>query len=203
MPIMATFVSAYNEGMAKRKAKQRMIGFVGAPSTGKTTLSRAVANMVGLRGFSVEFVAEYARTYIQRFGAVESVHEQLIIFDAQARREDDARGTAVDFVVAETPTFTGYAYGLAAMRSTVKDQEALQVLHRWILARLPFYDRVYYLPIEMPIQQDGTRMETEGTRRILDSQLRASLELWSPSYIVVSGGLEDRIQMVLETEFSS
>jgi len=185
------------------KAKQRMIGFVGAPSTGKTTLARAVANAVGLKGFSVEFVAEYARTYIQRFGALESVREQLVIFDTQARREDDARGTGAAFVVAETPVFTGYAYGLEKMRSVAKDQEALQVLHRWILPRLGLYDRIYYLPIELPLQRDGTRSETEETRRILDSRLRASLDLWAPSYIAVRGELADRMQVVLETEFPS
>jgi len=191
--------SVYNRGMAK--ARQRMIGFVGAPSTGKTTLARAVANAVGLKGLSVEFVTEYARTYIQRFGALESVREQLVIFDTQARREDDARSTGAAFVVAETPVFTGYAYGLEKMRPTAKDQEALQVLHRWILPRLALYDRIYYLPIELPLQQDGTRSETEETRRILDSRLRASLELWAPSYITVRGELADRMQVVIETEF--
>jgi len=179
-----------------------MIGFVGAPSVGKTTLARSVANEVGLRGFSVEFVAEYARTYLQRFGPIESAHEQLVIFESQARREDDARGTGAAFVVAETPVFTGYAYGLEKMR-TVKDRKILHVLHRWILARMSFYDRIYYLPIELPLQQDGVRSETEATRRILDSRLRASLEFWAPSYVTVRGSLEDRMRVVLETEFPS
>jgi len=178
-----------------------MIGFVGAPSTGKTTLARAVANEVGLRGLAVEFVSEYARTYIQRYGPIESVSEQLVIFDGQARREDDARSTGADYVIAETPVFTGYAYGLEKMSASAKDTRVLQVVHRLILERLRLYHRVYYIPIELPLQRDGTRSETEETRRRLDARLRASLELWAPSFVTVRGDLKDRMQVVLETEF--
>jgi nicotinamide riboside kinase len=186
--------------MARRKP--RVIGFVGAPSTGKTTLARAVANEAGLRGLSVEFVAEYARTYIQRVGGVSSVFDQLLIFDAQARREDDAIGTGADLVVAETPTFTGYAFGLAMMggrRPAAREAEALEVLHRWIRRRVAVYDIVYYLPVELPLQRDGTRLETERVRRDLDAKLKATLDLWVP-YRAVTGAFEDRIKAVLEAE---
>jgi nicotinamide riboside kinase len=184
--------------MARRKP--RVIGFVGAPSTGKTTLARAIANEAGLRGLSVEFVAEYARTYIQRFGAVSSVFDQLLIFDAQARREDDAIGTGAELVVAETPTFAGYAYGLATIGAArPKEAEALNVLHRWIRRRVALYDFVYYLPVELPLQRDGTRREDERARLDLDAKLRATLDLWVP-YRTVTGAFKDRIRAVLEAE---
>ena len=187
--------------MARRKP--RVIGFVGAPSTGKTTLARATANEAGLRGLSVEFVAEYARTYIQRFGAVSSVFDQLLIFDAQARREDDAIGAGADLVVAETPTFVGYAYGLVMMGgrrpAAPKEAEALEVLHRWIRRRVAAYDLVYHLPVELPLQRDGTRRETELARLDLDAKLKATLDLWVP-YRTVTGAFEDRIKAVLEAE---
>ena len=187
--------------MARRKP--RVIGFVGAPSTGKTTLARAVANEAGLRGLSVEFVAEYARTYIQRFGAVSSVFDQLLIFDAQARREDDAIGAGADLVVAETPTFVGYAYGLVKMAgrcpAVPREAEALEVLHRWIRRRVAAYDLVYYLPVELPLQRDGTRREDERARLDLDAKLRATLDLWVP-YRTVTGAFKDRIRAVLEAE---
>lgn len=187
--------------MARGKRKRRVVGFVGAPSAGKTTLARAVANEAGLRGLSVEFVAEYARTYIQRFGGASSVFDQLLIFDGQARREDDAIGAGADLVVAETPVFTGYAYGLATMGrgASPREAEALEVLHRWIRKRVAVYDIVYYLPMELPLQRDGTRRETERSRRDLDAKLRATLDLWVP-YRTVTGAFEDRIKAVLEAE---
>jgi len=193
---------AYNAEMARSRRRPRVIGFVGAPSTGKTTLARAIANEAGLRGLSVEFVAEYARTYIQRFGAVSSVFDQLLIFDAQARREDDAIGVGADLVVAETPLFIGYAYGLVMMggrRPAAKEAEALEVLHRWIRRRVAAYDLVYYLPVELPLQRDGTRLETERARLDLDAKLKATLDLWVP-YRTVTGAFEDRIRAVLEAE---
>jgi len=181
--------------------KQRVIGFVGAPSTGKTTLARAVANAVGLRGLSVEFVTEYARNYIQRFGGIEECWEQLLIFDIQARREDDAMRTGADVVIAETPTFTGYAYGAAAAVDGPKAREAMHTLHRWTAERLSLYSQVYYVPLEIGMQKDGVRQETEAVRAKLDRMLRATLELLVPTYRIVKGTVEDRMDTVMDAEF--
>ncbi len=181
--------------------KQRVIGFVGAPSTGKTTLARATANAAGLRGLSVEFVAEYARNDLQRFGSIEDPWEQLLIFDTQARREDDAIRTGADIVIAETPTFTGYAYGLLVLDGGAKDRKVMHVLHRWMTERLPLYSRVYYIPPEIGMQRDGVRQGTEAVRLRLGRMLRATLDLWVPTYTIVEGTMEDRMDTVLEAEF--
>ncbi len=181
--------------------RQRVIGFVGAPSTGKTTLARAVANAAGLRGLSVEFVTEYARNYIQRFGGIEERWEQLLIFDAQARREDDALRTGADIVIAETPTFTGYAYGSMATGAGAKSREVMHTLHRWMIARLSLYSQIYYIPPEIGMQMDGVRRESEDARLRLDRMLLATLELWAPTYITVKGEMGDRMDTVLKAEF--
>ncbi len=181
--------------------KQRVIGFVGAPSTGKTTLARAVANAAGLRGLSVEFVAEYARNYLQRFGSIGEPWEQLLIFDTQARREDDAIRTGADLVIAETPTFTGYAYGSLAATGGPKARKVMHTLHRWITERLPLYSQVYYIPPEIGMQMDGVRREDEAMRLRLDRMLLATLELWAPTYRTVKGTMEDRMDTVMEAEF--
>lgn len=183
--------------------KQRVIGFVGAPSTGKTTLARAVANAAGLRGLSVEFVAEYARNYIQRFGSIEERWEQLLIFDTQARREDDAIRTGADLVIAETPTFTGYAYGLLAPESGAKAREVMHTLHRWMTDRFSLYSQVYYIPPEIEMQMDGVRQETRAVRLRLDRMLRATLDLWAPTYKIVNGTVEDRMDTVMNAEFGT
>ena len=176
--------------------EQRVIGFVGAPSTGKTTLARAVANAAGLHGLSVEFVAEYARNYLQRFGSIEERWEQLLIFDTQARREDDAIRTGADLVIAETPAFTGYAYGMTAPGGGAKGAKVMHTLHRWMTARFSLYSQIYYIPLEMEMQRDGVRQETEASRSRLDSMLRATLELWVPTYKTVKGTMEDRMEVL-------
>jgi len=181
--------------------KQRVIGFVGAPSTGKTTLARAVANTMGLQGLSVEFVAEYARNYLQRFGSIGECWEQLLIFDTQMRREDDAIRTGADIVIAETPTFTGYAYGMLAGGIGLKAREAMHTLHRWVVERLPLYNQVYYIPMEIGMQSDGVRQETKTERSRLDRMLLATLELWVPTYKTVKGTVEDRMDTVMAAEF--
>lgn len=195
--------------------KQRIIGFVGAPSTGKTTLARAVANAAGLRGLSVEFVAEYARNYLQRFGSIDEQWEQLLIFDTQARREDDAIRAGADLVIAETPAFTGYAYGsigayspsaafaYGSKRATdgAKCRKVMHTLHRWMTERLPLYSQIYYIPPEIGMQMDGVRQESEAMRLRLDRVLRATLDLWVPTYITVKGTVEDRMDTVLKAEF--
>lgn len=180
-----------------KQPHQCMIGFVGGPSTGKTTLARAVANALGLQRHSVEFVPEYARNYIQRFGPIESVWEQLVIFDNQARREDDAIGTGADFVIAETPTFTGYAYGRMMTDSSPKETKVLHMLHRWTMQRLLMYDHIFYVPLEIPWQTDGVRGADEAVRAEIDQRLRGVLDLWFSSYVTVHGTVEARAAQVL------
>ncbi len=180
--------------------KQRIIGFVGAPSTGKTTLARAVANAAGLQGLSVEFVAEYARNYLERFGSIDEPWEQLLIFDTQARREDDAIRTGANLVIAETPTFTGYAYGSMVAEGGMKARKVMHTLHRLITERISLYSQVYYIPPEIGMQADGVRQETEAMRLRLDRMLRATLDLWVPTYVTVKGTVEDRMNTVIKKE---
>lgn len=177
-----------------------VIGFVGAPSTGKTTLARAVASVV-----PVDFVSEYAREYIQQHGNILHPYEQLLIFEEQARREDvAAQRSSRKVLIAETPTFVGHVYSIDLIgnrkdRDHAKRRECVVLSERWVYERLPVYDMVFYVPIEdaVPFVEDGVRNQHGGEWRVrLDQALLGFLHLYGVPYIKCTGTLSERIKTV-------
>ena len=85
-----------------------VIALVGAESTGKTELSRAIAQRLQDRGMPVALVGEYLREWCEREGRTPRPDEQQAIADEQRRRIDAAAATGV--VVADTTALMTAVY---------------------------------------------------------------------------------------------
>src|SRR5690349_14080179 len=86
------------------------IALLGAESTGKTTLSEAMAQALRQRGHRVTVVPEVLREWCAREGRTPRPDEQLPIAQEQERRVDEAASQS-GIVIADTTALMVAIYG--------------------------------------------------------------------------------------------
>ena len=163
--------------------------FLGAESTGKTTLTQRMAEE-----FQTEFVLEYGREYYQQKAGVMMLEDYVSIAQKHCELEDTARlkvaglkGSGYLFVDtnALTTLFFSYYY----------HQNALPQLHR--LAD-ECQDRYHYLFVcadDIPFEQDGWRDNAVWRSRMQGLVLH-DLDSRGLEYTVVYGALQERVEQV-------
>jgi nicotinamide riboside kinase len=184
--------------MARRIKTRKVATFIGAPSVGKTTLALGLYHKIKLYGYDVEFVPEYAREHVSKYGHPTSIYEQLFIAQKQAQLEDRALDTKAEIIVAEAPPVAGYTYGMYFLSNLPKDLMVLEELHQLAIRRKYNYNYIYYIPPEIPFKDDGVRINDKTVIKKLDIMLHGATELWFPNYVTITGGPQARIMKVIK-----
>jgi len=140
------------------------IGIMGLPSTGKTTLARALASRMHEYFDSIELITEYARDYIAVNGTPVDLWEQYLITTKQIQREQEAKAS---LIVTDSPVLQGliYAGSLYKPHKGIKHPQLMSDLFETIIkysASHP-YDYLIILDKEIKIVDDGIRSEEQMT----------------------------------------
>lgn len=184
------------------------IGFIGVPSTGKTTLARALsANSYKVPEFArAELVSEYARRFIVEYGTDVTLMDQFRIIKKQCEWEDRVPFESTDLVITDSPIHISFMYSLDRCDGSKKDVLYLNDIFK-ILNKLtypPRYDVIFHLPWDAfkPVD-DGVRasfqLEDEW-RKKADIRLRSVFEVFPPKHFhsVQAQSTEDRIEECLK-----
>ena len=140
------------------------IGIMGLPSTGKTTLARALASKMHEHFDTIELITEYARDYIASNGTPVDLWEQYLITTKQIQRESDAKAS---LIVTDSPVLQGliYAGSLYNPHKGLKHPQLMSDLFDTIIkysASHP-YDYLVILDKEVKIVDDGIRSTEQMT----------------------------------------
>lgn len=175
----------------------KRIGFSGVPSSGKSTLARALAaNIFGKR---IELVPEYARRYINKYG-FRSLHDQFRILHKQLDWEDSVPQEKTEAILSEAPIFNGFAYATIDLPKNEYEVMVQNDLFK-LMNKLNCpqrYDVVFHLlPTIKPVD-DGTRSAcqlTDEWREMMDNRIRAVYTIFPPRNFVQinSLSLEERV----------
>jgi nicotinamide riboside kinase len=174
------------------------IGMVGLPSTGKTTLSQTLSS--SFLGKKVELIKEYARDYINKYGEIKEIWEQIRIANKQLAWENKVPNT-VDLLITDGPIFTGWAYA-STMRKFNSSKEYMLINDLFKILNKhnnPLrYDIVFYLAEKFKPQSDGTRIDlhlNDNWREKMNYYLINTYELFPPKHFIVVDA-EDPIERV-------
>ncbi len=160
------------------------IVFMGAESTGKSTLTEALA-----REFQTNFVAEYGReVWMQKNGMLE-LEDYVHIAQHHRKLEDAALLEANRFLFVDTNAITTmfwcYAYEGAGLPELTDLARAAQTR----------YDHVFVCNDDIPFVQDGWR-DDHVWRSRQQSLILYDLTVRDVPYTLVSGSLEERVSQV-------
>ncbi len=158
----------------------KKIAIVGPESTGKSTMSIALA-----KHYHVPWVPEYARYYCAALTADCTLQDEINMFHGQVALEESVLATTeTDFIICDTTFITVKIWSdeiLGESPSVVLD--ALNVRT---------YDFYLLLDIDLPWQEDPLR-DFPHMREHFMNIWHKELEALNANYVVV-GGIENRLQ---------
>lgn len=138
------------------------VGFTGIPSTGKTSIARALAAFFKKTEDvkNLELIAEYARTYIENYGPMETIWEQYKVLDKQLDKENRVP-KHTDLLITDSPLPLAFLYVLDLRKDTAKDSMVVDDMFHKInsLNRPRRYDIIFHLPPTIEVVNDGVRPE--------------------------------------------
>lgn len=142
--------------------KMIRVAFSGIPSTGKTSIARALAAFFKKTETvkNIELITEYARTYIENFGPMETIWEQYKVLDKQTDKENQVP-KQTDLLITDSPLPLAFLYVLDLRKDTAKDSMVVDDMFHKInsLNRPRRYDIIFHLPPIIEVVNDGVRPE--------------------------------------------
>lgn len=159
------------------------VAILGAESTGKTTLAKRLAEE-----YQTVWVPEYGRIFVDEYQRLPRPEEMLHIAQKQIEQEDQAAGKANRVLFCDTTPLTTAIY--ARYYFDLNDASL------WELAEQHRYDLVLLADNDIPWEADGIQRDGPAVRAALQAVFRETLSELNMPYMVISGGIEDRIQQI-------
>lgn len=192
VPVSATTIRsdpyAYREYMSPLVYRDLIanVVFLGAPSTGKTTLAERLA-----KEFSTQWMPEYGREYWEKRQINRRLtQEQLIeIAEGHIEREDallarSNRYLFTDTNALTTATFARYYHGVVSHRLAMLAKSAV-----------PRYDAVFVCDTDIPYADTWDR-SGEADREAFQRQVISDLNERKVPFVTLRGPLEERLDRV-------
>lgn len=163
----------------------KKIVVIGPESTGKSTLSKALAKKL-----STEWVSEYAREYLTRLRRAYQENDLLVMAKEQVKSEDRIASKANQFLVCDTDLYV----------FKVWSEHAYNRCHRWILEQIAVrkYDLYLLTDIDIPWEADPLREHSdEKMRTYFYQQYKDAMMNSGTPWVVINGKEEQRLEQAL------
>jgi NadR type nicotinamide-nucleotide adenylyltransferase len=159
------------------------IAVLGAESSGKSTLARALAAHYGTL-----WVPEYLREFVDTHGRVPHEHDQYLIARTQREREDAAAPGAKRFLFCDTVPLMTAVYSRVYWNRV---DEALA-----LLARTHEYALTLVAAPDCPWEADGLQRDSDEVRQRVHRVLVETLDEQGIPFVQVGGDLPQRMRQV-------
>lgn len=168
-----------------------VVTLVGGESTGKTTLSRKLAEHLSTRhGLRCRLVGEHLRHWCEQAGRAPLAHEQVALAARQAELIAEAAATSgTDLVIADTSALVIAAYSELYFDDRSLWADALD----WQRD----YDLTLLMGLDLPWVPDGLFRDSPAIRARTDQLLRQAMQSAGLPFLTIYGQSQDRLQQAL------
>lgn len=185
--------------------KVMKLGITGPHSSGKTTLLEALRAVPEFS--TIDFLPEVTRVIKEQGFEINeggTMDTQILVMATHMQNLLTHKRFIVDRTLIDGLCYTRFLYNENKTRD-VKDR-----IQDWFLdycedlteTYLPAYTKIFYLPPEIPVHNDGVRSVNEHFHESIVEQFDLNIERFSRLYPgvieVVRGSVEQRVQAVLE-----
>jgi len=167
----------------------KKIVIIGPESTGKSTLSKALA-----QHFNAPYVTEFAREYLEKLNRAYNKQDILNIAKAQVQLEDKISSKS-DFLFLDTDLI------VCKVWSEFKYGDC----HPWILKQIEqrHYDHYLLCDIDLPWENDGMREHPQHRKEHFDIFMNELIKLKKP-FSIVKGADRTKLSInILHSLFGS
>ena len=181
--------------------KSKLITFLGAPASGKSTLASDDHTELKKLGKNSIYITEAATDYIAEYGIPNTPVEQLVIFYKQLNR-DRMYLDSKEYVVCDSSGILNYFYfrGLFGNKLSSKDIATINHLQKEILKTINQWDFIFYLPPILDNTVDGIRYHDVQQIQKIDRWIKCYLELENIAHFDLTDvDIKKRLDFVLKT----
>lgn len=182
--------------------KSKLIGFLGAPCSGKSTLASEVHTKLKIINKNSIFIPEAATDYIAEFGIPNTAMDQMTIFQKQLDREKRYIG-AKEYIICDSSSILNYFYfrNLFPKKPIKNNVATINNIQKEILFSLENWNHLFYVPpIYIDDEKDGIRFHNKEAIAKIDNNIKAYLDIENIEYTDLSKyKLSDRIDIVIDT----
>lgn len=166
----------------------KTIAILGAESTGKTQLTRALQSSLPAHHGRIHWVSEELRDWCDAHHRTPRRHEQAAIASAQIQRTEQA--PPCDLLLADTTALMTAIYSDVLFDDPTLYPEALAHHRR--------YDLTLVMGLDLPWVADGLQRDGPQARQLIDARLREILHAHQLNYTVIYGVGDARTRCALE-----
>ena len=186
--------------MKNTHSKGKLLTFIGAPSSGKSTLASQVHSEMKKLSKNSIFVGEAATDFIAEYGTPSSPSDQMIIFYKQLERERMFLESK-DYVICDSSSILNYFYfrTLFPMHLSNKDIATINHLQKEILKTINSWDYIFYVPPIDTNVDDGIRFHNKEQISKIDRWIKSYLEMENIYHVDLSRfNLSQRVDEVVK-----
>jgi len=169
---------------------------IGAHSSGKTTLSKALAQKLNIPLINGDYAKQLARTIFAKnrladLNISEYWEMEYLYYSKQIVAESNIPEFISDGGVLLNPVYLSSAYP-----SNIENPAYIAFYKLCINYSKKSYTHVVYLPPEIPLENDGFRNQDPNYREKINSMVLEILTKENFKFIIATGSVNDRIMKI-------
>jgi len=161
-------------------------------STGKTTFCKKIAKRKGYN-----YIHDIVREEAVKKGFAINENTPPEVQDWLITRQWELEKTTPEPWIADKCLFDYLVYGDLVLKDEGIDKLMKEII-RYFVDKNAKYDIVFYMPPEIPLEEDGVRSIDPEFQRKVDAHYREVLDERGIKYITITGSVKERVKKALE-----